>query len=161
MKWSKIIEGNREELEESIKEAERDSYYNTHMRFVVYIYEDGTVGTLEDVAGGNSYYMDGLAVYEACNQNLDVLGDALNGDLDRLIEEIGIDGIEDEYRKYAELEEDDDIDDFADFAEFAEEEHEEEYNNVYKKCVDWYMEDFREDDVVDRFLEDLENEEEY
>lgn len=55
-KWSQLIESKKPELIEAIRAAEEDALRHTRLRFVVYLWDDGDITTLEDMAGGNTEY---------------------------------------------------------------------------------------------------------
>lgn len=57
---------------EAMRRAELDAIRNPHMRFTVYSNLDGFPATLEDMAGGSSYYPDYVPIYDICYQYYDM-----------------------------------------------------------------------------------------
>lgn len=87
--WRNLIEERREELLEAIRKAERAALSSTSSRFVVYLWEDGDISTLEDSAGGNTEYTAAhkcISISEHCHQHWNALD--WFGDLDIAIEEL-------------------------------------------------------------------------
>ena len=73
LKWSEIIEQNKEQLKEALEEAYRNAVDYQAMEFSVEIYPDGTIRTTEHTAGstfqshdswaGNSYIVGTFCFY--------------------------------------------------------------------------------------------------
>ena len=73
LKWSEIIEQNKEQLKEALEEAYRNAVDYQAMEFSVEIYPDGTIRTTEHTAGstfqshdswaGNSYIVGAFCFY--------------------------------------------------------------------------------------------------
>lgn len=56
-KWKKLIEKKKDEIIETIEKADKEALKNNKLRYVVYLWDDGEIEILEDIAGGNTQYM--------------------------------------------------------------------------------------------------------
>lgn len=141
-KWGKIIEKNRNLIADAIKKADRDAYLNRHLKFTVYICENGTCETFEDIAGGNSFPSDAhdgkmVGIYTACHQYFDIIETYDDSEcVHTLMVDMGVD-CEKEFRAYVDIEEDDDFNDyFTDFVEFADERYPEEIQALREELAE-------------------------
>lgn len=78
IKWSEILEQNREEIIEALEKSFRDAVDCRHMRHIVEIYQDGSIRTWACAAGSNSFSADSWngkskEVSSFCFQYMDVL----------------------------------------------------------------------------------------
>ena len=83
--WSEMIEEHWDELLEAIKEADESAYRYNNIREVVYLWDDGRITILEDVAGGNMRYAgtsDGrcVAIAQCCHEGFNPVWDCYSVD---------------------------------------------------------------------------------
>lgn len=77
IKWSEIMEQNREEIIEALEKSFRDAVNYRHMQHITEIYPDGTVRTWACAAGSNDFSSDlwngkSMEIGRFCFQNIDI-----------------------------------------------------------------------------------------
>lgn len=77
IKWSEILEQNRENIIEALEKSFRDAVDYRHMQHITEIYPDGTVRTWACAAGSNDFSSDlwngkSMEVGRFCFQNIDI-----------------------------------------------------------------------------------------
>ena len=77
VKWSEIMENNKERLVEALESSFKEAVDCRYMQFITEIYQDGTIRTWSCAAGSHSFSFDSwtgesLVVGTFCFQNLDI-----------------------------------------------------------------------------------------
>lgn len=77
IKWSEILEQNREEIIKALEKSFRDAVDCRHMQHITEIYQDGTVRNWACAAGSNSFSSDlwngkSIEAGRFCFQNMDI-----------------------------------------------------------------------------------------
>lgn len=77
IKWSEIIENNKEKLIETLEKSFKEAVDCRYMQHITEIYQDGKIRTWACVAGSHSFSFDSwtgesLVVGTFCFQNLDI-----------------------------------------------------------------------------------------
>ena len=77
IKWSEVIENNKEKLIEAMEKSFRDAVDYRHMQHITEIYPDGTVRTWACAAGSNDFSSDlwngkSMEIGRFCFQNIDI-----------------------------------------------------------------------------------------
>ena len=77
IRWSEIMEENKEQLIEVLEKSFKEAVDCRHMQYITEIYQDGTIRTWECAAGSASYSYDSwkgesLVVGTFCFQNMDI-----------------------------------------------------------------------------------------
>lgn len=77
LKWSNVIEQNREKLIEALEKAFKEAVDCRHMQYITEIYKDGTIRTWACAAGSTSFSADSwngesTVVATFCFQNMDI-----------------------------------------------------------------------------------------
>lgn len=77
IKWSEIIENNKEKLIETLEKSFKEAVDCRYMQHITEIYQNGKIRTWACIAGSNSFSFDSwtgesLAVGTFCFQNMDI-----------------------------------------------------------------------------------------
>lgn len=77
IRWSEIMEENKEQLIEVLEKSFKEAVDYRHMQFITEIYQDGTIRTWSCSAGSNSFSHDAFIgkshiVGTFCFQNMDI-----------------------------------------------------------------------------------------
>lgn len=77
VKWSEIMENNKERLVEALAGSFKEAVDYRHMQYIVEIYQDGTILTWSCSAGSNSFSHDSFVgksheVERFCFSNMDI-----------------------------------------------------------------------------------------
>lgn len=75
MNWAKLAKIHEHKIKHAMQSANWSALKNRNKRFVVYLWEDGYVSILEDVAGGNHFhravlYNRAVQISEHCYQHI-------------------------------------------------------------------------------------------
>lgn len=75
--WKVLAEAKEEEIKNKLEDAYIMAMHNKHMQFSVYLWDDGDITILQDIASGNSEYtakINGqcINIYTFCFANYDI-----------------------------------------------------------------------------------------
>ena len=156
IKWSEIIEKNKEQLITELKKSFKEAVDCRYMQYIVEIYQDGTIRTWACAAGSHSFSFDfwtgeSLVVGTFCFQNLEI--EVTEEDFRRHMTE------EEQIEAETAMEEEE----YSSFESYIYNSgrYEDLIDEVETEWIEWYKSEYAYSEAERVFYETLEREESY